>query len=218
MRAALAMLITFWILRAPYARTAAADGDDEPEAWSEADELAEMEAEGPSPPRAHVSGPPIGQVLAAAYAAAGLDRDPGRGLARRARLAGLVPWVSVRTGRDASWRDDDPDVGRGTTLEVRATWRLDRLMFEPRELQVVSLEAARRRERRHLAAHVIETYFAWRRAAGEPLPGGRRSASRAAQAAAELDALTDRWFSEAVEASRRASSARRIDDGPTLTP
>lgn len=143
------------------------------------------------------AGPPVARVLSAAYAAAGLGaRVPGH-IAVRARLGGLVPWVSVRTGRDASWHDEDPDVGRGTTLEVRATWRLDRLVFDGRELQVVALEAARRRERRRLATHVIRTYFVWRRSA---------SRSRADEAAAELDALTAGWFSEALQ--RAASEVR----------
>jgi hypothetical protein len=73
-------------------------------------------------------------------------------------------------------------------LEVRATWRLDRLVFDGRELQASSIEAARRRERRGLASRVIRAYFAWRRAAS---PGHRE------ETAAELDALTDGWFSEA---------------------
>ncbi len=139
--------------------------------------------------------PRVADVIAAAFAAAGLGgRLPG-GLPWRARLGGLVPWVSVRTGRDTSWHDEDPDVGRGTTLEVRATWRLDRLVFDGRELQVVALEAARRRERRRLASHVIRTYFTW-----------KRSGSRADEAAAELDALTAGWFSEARQ--RSASETR----------
>ena len=139
--------------------------------------------------------PVVADVLTAAYAAAGLGgRLPG-GLPWRARLGGLVPWVSVRTGRDTSWHDEDPEVGRGTTLEVRATWRLDRLVFDGRELQVVALDAARRRERRRLASHVIRTYFTW-----------KRSGSRADEAAAELDALTAGWFSEARQ--RSASETR----------
>jgi hypothetical protein len=136
------------------------------------------------------AGPRIAEVLTAAYAAAGLaGRLPGH-IAVRARLGGLVPWVSVRTGRDASWHDEDPDVGRGTTLEVRATWRLDRLVFDGREL----------------ATLVIRTYFAWKRSG---------SRSRAEEAAAELDALTSGWFSEA---QRRAASEVRTEGPPAVTP
>jgi hypothetical protein len=136
-------------------------------------------------------GPAISAVLVEAYAMAGLDRSPTRGLIRRARLGGLVPWITVRTGRDYSWQTSDPEVDNGMALEVRATWRLDRLVFDGRELQVAGIEAARRRERRDLSTRVIRVYFAWQRAAAQP--GG---SLRAAEAAAELDALTGGYFSQ----------------------
>ena len=148
--------------------------------------------------------PSIGEVMSAAYAAAGLDRNPARGWIRRARLAGLVPWVTVRTGRDTSWHDDDPAIGHSMALEVRATWRLDRLLFDNRELQVASIESARRRERRRLASRVIRTYFTWRRANERSDLG-----SRTDEAAAELDALTDGWFSDQLAGSRRGASEPR---------
>jgi hypothetical protein len=149
-------------------------------------------------PKRRVDGPPIAGVLAAAYTAAGLDRDLSRGWIRRARLAGLVPWISVRTGRNTSWETSAPEVDYGVAIEVRATWRLDRLVFDGRELQVASVEAARRRERRRLASRVIRAYFAWRRASERF--GGR---DRADEAAAELDALTDGWFSDALTSGNR---------------
>jgi hypothetical protein len=153
-------------------------------------------------------GPAIADVLSAAYAAAGLDRDPARSWIRRARWAGLIPWLTVRTGRDSSWQTDDPTIDHGMAVDVRATWRLDRLAFDGRELQVASIEAARRRERRRLASRVIRTYFAWRRAAARAVhhPATR---SRAHEAAAELDALTDGWFSESLGDSRRTASEPR---------
>jgi hypothetical protein len=159
-------------------------------------------------PRIPVIGPPITAVLAAAYATAGLDRDPGGGWIRRARLGGLVPWVTVRTSRDTSWQDAHSEIGHGTGLEVRATWRLDRLVFDNHELQVASIEAARRRERRRLATRVIRAYFAWRRAAGTLAgPDDDRVAARLAEDTAELDALTDGWFSEDLLRRRRTESS-----------
>jgi hypothetical protein len=160
-------------------------------------------------------GPPIGAVLSAAYAAAGLDRDPSRSWIRRARLGGLVPWVTVRTTRDTSWQDSQSEVGHSTSLEVRATWRLDRLLFDGRELQVAAIESARRRERRRLANRVIHSYFTWRRAtdalgagnAGNA--GDDRVATRVAEATAELDALTDGWFSDELSRARRGTSGPR---------
>jgi hypothetical protein len=140
--------------------------------------------------------PAIADVLEAAYDAAGLDHDPTRSWARRARVAGLIPWVTVKTGWDQSWHDDEPgDVGRSRTFEVRATWRLDRLLFEGRELQMSSIDTARRRERRRLASRVIRAYFVWRKVA----PRGGLAAEAAT---AELDALTDGWFSERAKSGR----------------
>ena len=146
--------------------------------------------------------PQIADVLEAAYAAAGLAHDPTRSWRRRARAAGLIPWVSARVGWDASWRDHEPgDVGRRRDFEVRATWRLDRLLFDGRELQASTIDAARRRERRRLATRVIRTYFAWRKvtaaAARDP-----RFALAAEAATAELDALTDGWFSDRTKSRR----------------
>jgi len=142
-----------------------------------------------------VIGPAIADVLQAAYHTAGLDRSPARSWVRRSRLAGLMPWLTVRTGRDTSWEDDGTSgVGRSSVVEVRATWRLDRLVFDGHELQVATIEAARRRERRRLASRVIRAYFTWRRAAAAVAVASTLPA-RAEEAIAELDALTDGWFS-----------------------
>lgn len=149
----------------------------------------------PPPAAARVAGPRVGEVLAQAYRAAGLHRSPGRGWVRRARLAGLLPSVAVRTGRNTSWQDADPDIDRGTSIEARASWRLDRLLFDGRELQVASIEAARRRERRQLGSQVIRAYYHWQRTAAAATAQPRMT-SRAEEAAAELDALTDGWFSQ----------------------
>jgi len=158
-----------------------------------------------------VRGPAVGEVLAAAYAAAGLDGRPAHGLLRRARLAGMVPWLSVRVGRDVSWQSDDPTVDRGMVFDVRATWRLDRLVFDGREIQIASFEAARRRERRGVGRVAIRAYFAWRRAAvraADPI-ATTDDALAADEAAADLDALTDGWFSDALRRSRRTASETR---------
>lgn len=164
-----------------------------PDVDLERGELDAIDAELAEPRRA-VHGPRIDAVIAAAYAAAGLDHDPQDSWLRRARLGGLVPWVTVRTTRDTSWQDDSSDIGHSTSLELRATWRLDRLLFDGRELQVAAIESARHRERRRLASRVIRAYFAWRRAA-RIATDDERVATRVAETVAELDALTDGWFS-----------------------
>ena len=149
-----------------------------------------------------MTAPPIAAVLEAAYQTAGLDRDPSHGWNRRARLSGLIPWVSVRVGRDASWNDLEPEIDHDTTVEVRATWRLDRLLFEGRELQVATIDTGRRRERRRLASRVIRAYFTWRRLA-EAAVRQPRLGIRVEEARAELEALTDGWFGDELDRKRR---------------
>jgi len=189
-------------------RDAGEDGERDAHASGERD----TRARGAGMGARRSAGPLVSAVLSAAYAAAGLDRDPGRGWVQRTRLAGLIPWLTVRTTRDTSWQDTHAEVGHGTTLELRATWRLDRLLFDGRELQVATIEAARRRERTRLASHVIRAYYAWRRAAAGTTRTGddratariddrgrvidERATTRLDEAVAELDALTDGWFSE----------------------
>jgi hypothetical protein len=164
-------------------------------------------ADGGSRELDEVRGPSIGAVLKAAYASAGLDRDPGSGWIRRARIAGLIPWLTVRTARDTSWQEPQADVGHSTVIDVRATWRLDRLLFDSRELQVAAFEAARRRERRRLANQVIRSYFIWQRSAGTGDAGEDRTTPRVSEAIAELDALTDGWFSDELARRRRGTGA-----------
>jgi hypothetical protein len=160
-------------------------------------------------PAVRIPAPPVADVIAAAYRAGGLEHDPGQSVVRRARLAGLIPWLTVRGGKNTAWHDEDPNIARGTTFEVRATWRLDRLVFDGRELQVTAMQAARRRERRRLANRVIKAYFTWRRATMA------RSWSRAEEAEAELDAMTDGWF---TEARRSASETRTPCNAHAATP
>jgi hypothetical protein len=189
---------------APGAGSNATDSDDETTDTTDDKFDVDTDALGVRPQNA----PTVAAVLAAAYRAAGLHRDPTRSLRRRARVAGLVPWLTVRVGRDSNWQTDDPAIDQRFAFEVRATWRLDRLVFDGRELQVASIEAARRRERRILATRVIRAYFSWRRAAAR---ANRHLATRsqALQATAELDALTDGWFSESLAGPRRTASENR---------
>jgi len=174
-------------------------GDREPDAGAEVP---------PPASAAPVAGPPVGEVLAQAYRAAGLDRSPARSLARRARLAGLIPSLTVRAGRNTRWQDADPDVDRGVAVEARASWRLDRLLFDGRELQIASAETARRRERRQLAGRVIRAYYRWQRAAAAAAAAQPRWTSRAEEAAAELDAFTDGWFTHQLARGRPHAPAR----------
>ena len=113
-------------------------------------------------------------------------------------MAGLVPTVTVRDGRDATWSDvADPTIGYISVFSVSASWRLDRLLFDSNELRISAIAAARRREKRRLADAVIREYFAWQRALGLARTDARWLVP-AAEAAAELDAMTDGWFSQSV--------------------
>ena len=127
--------------------------------------------------------PDVREVIAAALRAAGLADDPTSGWRRRARLSALVPSLSVRGGRDDTWRDvADPTLGHSLTFGVTASWRFDHLVFEPTELRIASADVLRRRERRRLAWYVISLYRSWRRTGNDDL-------------AAQLDVVTDGWFS-----------------------
>ncbi|MEO6775019.1 MAG: hypothetical protein ABI467_18785 [Kofleriaceae bacterium] len=133
----------------------------------------------------------LSEVAAAAVRAAGLDHDPTHGWTTRARLAGLVPMLSGRVGRNLTWKEvDDPTLGYTTMFDVRATWRLERLLFDPNEIRIAAVDVSRRRERRRVETLAVHSYLAWLR-----VP---RGGDRADLLAADLDILTDGWFSEAL--------------------
>jgi hypothetical protein len=161
--------------------------------------------------RIAASAPPVSAVVGAVYRAASVDKDPGPGWRRRSRIAALVPSVSVHDGRDATWRDDiaQPVITNISLLSVTATWHLDRLVYDPTEMHVAAYEASRRRERRRLAKITIRSYFRWLRARADA-ELDERWMSRADEAAAELDALSDGWFSRALAAlaARNADPTR----------
>ncbi len=135
---------------------------------------------------------------------AGLATTPG--LRRRARLAGLVPDVSVRASRGHAWddpwtgpRDADDAIKRRDTFDLRLTWRLDRLVFDPVEPGVVTSERSAARARIEVEDEVTARYFRWRRAEleAEDLPGPREQLA-ADEAFAALDGLTGGWLAARV--------------------
>jgi len=133
----------------------------------------------------------IDEVTAAAVRAAGLDQDPTGGWNKRARLAGLVPMFSARVGRNLTWKEvDDPTLGYTNMYDVRGTWHLERLLFDPNEIRIAAIDVSRRREKRRVEMLAAHTYLAWAK-----VP---RASERAELLAADLDALTDGWFSRAL--------------------
>jgi hypothetical protein len=195
-RLALAILAVLVLLAVLAARAAAAPAYDDvstgdeygPDVLDSGDEPAPPvdppDVQPPCATTTRSAAPDVRDVIAAALRAGGLAGDPADGWRRRARLAALVPSLSVRAGRDDTWRDvADPTLGHSLTFGVTASWRFDHLVFEPTELRIASADVLRRRERRRLAWYVISLYRSWRRTGNDDL-------------AAQLDVVTDGWFSK----------------------
>jgi hypothetical protein len=165
--------------------------------------------------RVTATAPSLASIVARAQAVAGFANadDPTVGWRRRSRWSALLPSLSIRVGNSQSWRDIlDPAVaasasGAPSTLnhsisyDARVSWHLDHLLYDPHEPRFTAFEVARRRERRKLSAVASRAYFVWVRASIAVERDGRWQL-RLAEAAAQLDALTDGWFSE--ELSRRS--------------
>jgi hypothetical protein len=162
--------------------------------------------------RLEASEPPVRQVVAAALRHAGLDGAPERGLRRRARLAAALPTLTVKAGRDTSWAEVDGgervvgEVEHTEVLEARATWRLDRRVFDGAELRVAALAQQRARARAALAAQVTSLYYKRRAAQLDALwhePASVEDEVRRdlvlEELGAQLDALTGGWWNERLD-------------------
>lgn len=161
--------------------------------------------------RARTFAPPVASVVAAAHRAAGLRDDPTASWRRRSRLSALLPSVSVRAGQNHAWLDViDPTIRRGVALDVRASWRIDRLLFDPNEPRIAMLDVARRRDKRRVAMEAIHVYFDWL-AASAAAERDDRAAVDAAEKAAELDALTAGWFSQTLHGRAASPTAKQAE-------
>jgi hypothetical protein len=171
-------------------------------------------------------------TLRAAFRAAGRASALARlgGLATRARASAVLPELRLRAARtiDDSLRlaPTSQDPYRYTragavsvTLEGRATWRLDRLVFADEELRIERLRAQRARADAKLAEDVLRALFAWQRALvaverADSDPEGPEAAElRLLEAEVRLDVLTGGWFSETVlnKAQMPLSKRRRSE-------
>lgn len=157
---------------------------------------------GPHPAAADPCAVPLAELRAQAIDHAGLAAAPN--LRRRARLAGLVPVVIMRASRGQSWDDPwmgprqaDDAIARRDTVDLRLSWRLDRLIFDPLEPAVIAGERSAARARLELEDDVTARYFRWRRAELEvaELPGPRERLA-ADEAFASLDGLTGGWLAD----------------------
>lgn len=140
-------------------------------------------------------------------------------LSARAKSAALLPDLSLRVARstDQSLRLsptlDDPARyseagGAGVTLEARATWHLDRLLFDGQELAVERLRSERAEAAGKLCGRVLDLLFTWQRAVARDEDPGlsdderREALLRRIEAEVRLDVLTQGWFSGATGPAR----------------
>jgi hypothetical protein len=177
--------------------------------------------------------PPIDALRAAASALALTEPDRARSLVTRARVAGWLPELRGRVDRRFA-RAESVDLGSSVTTplapvgidsdndvryELRATWDLARLAFNPDEIGA-HFQALRAGDaRREIESLVIRLYFERRRlkaelsaadatATGMPL-SGMKLELRVEEIEAELDALTGGAF---TRLSRRRDDRAAVID------
>src|SRR5262245_25150508 len=162
--------------------------------------------------------PPVDALRAAASALALTEPERARSLVVRARLAGWLPELRGRVDRRLA-RAESVDLGSSATgtlapvgidsdndvrYELRASWDLAKLVFNPDEIGA-HFQALRTADaRREIESLVIRLYFDRRRlkaelaAADAPATGmslsGTRLELRVEEIEAELDALTGGAF------------------------
>ncbi len=116
------------------------------------------------------SKPGVAEVQAAALRRATLAPKTAQRWLRRARAAAILPTVTGEVGlrTDQGWQLDQAagdgdelsqDLGAGRVMQVRASWDLDRLIFNADELRAAraALDLADVRER--LLVRVTQLYF-----------------------------------------------------------
>ncbi|HUS30828.1 MAG TPA: hypothetical protein VMZ53_20095 [Kofleriaceae bacterium] len=176
------------------------------------------DCDAPTLSRIAATAPELSTIIARAQSIAGLAGAdaPTASWRRRSRWSALIPVISLRVGNSQSWRDildpavaassssSAPTLNHSLSYDARVAWHLDHLLYDPNEPRFTAFELSRRRERRLLAAVTSRAYFVWLRASVAVERDGRWEL-RVAEAAAELDALTDGWFSENRGANRRES-------------
>jgi hypothetical protein len=147
-------------------------------------------------------------------------------LATRARQSAALPELRLRVlrtvddGQTLSPTSYDPtrivavDAVR-FWLEARATWRLDRLLFAEEEVTLERMRHERAEAQARLSKDVLKLLFEWQRAVASSenpalSPEENLTARlKAIEAEAELDLLTDGWF------SRWRAKQPRPNEGPT---
>jgi hypothetical protein len=173
--------------------------------------------------------------VSASLQASGLGLDDARidALVSRARVSALLPETRMRAMR--LWDDANHSttvattdtanfydaVGANLVLELRLTWRLDRLLYAGDEGTLERVRLERLDARTRLATHTLEVLFTWERAtleARQATSGSPEELSarlRAAEAQATLDVMTAGWFSaRTLSGASGASGASSARDPP----
>lgn len=165
--------------------------------------------------------PGLDEIRRAALRYAGLASQPEKAWGLRARLAGLLPEVSLKAQRGRAQDEEFSESSTGTEkherdldLEARAEWALDRLVFDEAELRAAQTAQRLHRDRIQLLTQVTNLYFQRRKLqlavlfAPDSDPGkAALQALAIAEATAQLDALTGGYFSRALARRRAARQA-----------
>lgn len=141
--------------------------------------------------------PALDVIQRRAEAFAGLDGTPR--WRTRSRWAAVVPVISARATTDVGWEEASVSrsavgpIDREQGFDVRMTWRLERLVFDPDEPRLFDAERRARRDRIALRQEVAAAYFRWQRAAllEATSPDGALAVT---EAFALLDAFTGGWL------------------------
>jgi hypothetical protein len=182
----------------------------------------------PAPPKVDAVPPVLArQCVAAALRTSGLGVDDAKldALVARARASAWLPETRMRAMR--LWDDANhvtttattdtanfyDAVGANLVLELRLTWRFDRLLYAGDEASIERVRIERQDARARVATHVLEVLFNWQRAlvaADLAAPASRdlvEARLRVAEAQATLDVLTGGWFSQSRQAGRSESGS-----------
>jgi len=170
----------------------------------------------PAQPRVDPIPPRLARdCVAAALRTAGLGVDDKSldALVSRARASAWLPETRMRAMR--LWADANhvttaattdtasfyDSIGANFVLELRLTWRFERLLYSGDEPTIERVRLERQDARSRVATHVLEVLFAWQRArvAENDAPPSSRELEEAqlrqAEEVATLDVLTGGWFS-----------------------
>jgi hypothetical protein len=118
----------------------------------------------------------------------------------RSRWSAALPILSVHGSRDVNWQEGSSSshssvgaIDRAQGVDVRLTWRLDRLLFDPDEPRLFDAEQKARKARVTLDQEVARSYFLWRKAVAAR-PAGADLTFAEGETFAQVDAFTGGWL------------------------